>query len=95
MIKRMGSVEVNTDTMQIFQNGVEVKLPYDVHKAYEVMCTFEYLKDTYINPDDTLWQLAREVREVQSESEANGNPITEGEAIEIACNSLNITLWEA
>lgn len=95
MIKRIASVEINTDTMQIFQNGTEIKLPYDIYKAYEIMSIFEYLKENYMNNEDTLWQLATEVRVVQSETMANGHPASEGEAIEIACNSLNITLWEA
>lgn len=94
MVKRIASVEVNTDTMQIFRNGVEIGCPYDIYVAYQSMCTFEYLKDNYSNDDETLWTLARETREVQSECEANGNPVTENEAIEIACNSLNITLDE-
>lgn len=94
MIKRIASVEINTDTFQIFQNGIEIKLPHDIYSAYETMCTFEYLKDNYANDDETLWNLARETRETQSECEANGSPVTEGEAIEIACNSLNITLEE-
>lgn len=88
------SVEVNTDTMEISQNGNVIRCPYDIYKAYQYMCTFEYLKDNYVNDDETLWQVATETREAQSESEANGNPITEREAIEIACKSLNITLDE-
>lgn len=94
MIKKFRSLEINTDTMQIFQGEKQIECPYDIFKAFEYMCTFEYLKDNYTNDDETLWQVATETREVQSESEANGNPITEGEAIEIACNNLNVTLDE-
>lgn len=94
MIKKFRSVEVNTDTMEISQNGNVIKCPYDIYKAFQYMSTFEYLKDNYTNDDETLWQIATETIEAQKESECNGHPITEGEAIEIACRSLNITLIE-
>lgn len=95
MEKYIGSVKINLETGQLFSlsmnKATEIKCPYDIAKAYETLCTFEYLKDNYTNDDDTLWQVARETRELIREIDY---PLDENEAIEKVCKSLNITLWE-
>lgn len=89
MIKKFMSVEVDTDSGTIKQNGTLIQEPYDICVVYEFLTTFEYLRDCYSNSDDVLWQVAMETRSIQAEYQ-----ISENEAIEIACDNLNITLEE-
>lgn len=89
MEKYIGSVKVNVTTGQLFSGNTEIKYPYDIAKAYESLCTFEYLKINYTNDDETLWQVAKETMELIREVDY---PLEENEAIEQVCQSLGITL---
>lgn len=92
MEKYVGDVKVNTTTGKLFLDDMEIKCPFQIAMAYETWCTFEYLTDNYTNDEETLWIVARNVRELMREVDY---PMSEDEAIEETCNSMNITLNEA
>lgn len=94
MVKKFMSVEVSTDTMQIFRNGEEIKLPHDIYAAYRVMCTHEYLMENYTNDEEVLWKIASMVREHMDEAEGNGYPVCEDESIDYISRRENIKLME-
>lgn len=91
MEKYVGNVKVNTTTGQLFLDDMEIKYPFQIAMAYESWSTFEYLKDNYTNDDETLWLVARNARELIREVDY---PMSENEAIEETCCSMNITLNE-
>lgn len=65
MEKYVGSVYVDTDNSRIFKadDRTEIKCPYDIVKAYEIMCTFEYIKENYNGyTDEDLWDKAIDIR---------------------------------
>lgn len=94
MKKRFGTVELNTETMQMYniKNGVEIICPRDIYKMYQYMCTFEFLQENYENDEEELWTIAVETREMQDKY--YDQTISETEAIGMACDKEGITLIE-
>lgn len=89
---------------QVILNLEEMKVIVDYYNAY---CTAEYILENYIlryvddegniiktsdSIEDIALKLAYEAREVMNESEANDNPITEGDAIRDACKRMKIKM---
>ena len=60
--------------------GYTMEEAAQIKRAYEVECTKEYLVDTYEINDDIAYSLARDVRDLMSNSDI---PITETQAINI------------
>jgi len=87
-------VRVNRNDLTVTtENGTyDMDQLLEIAKRYHALATYEYLKECYSNNDDTLWTIAVNVYDEQHEAEANGHPITEGEAIELITINLNITL---
>lgn len=89
MIKKITSVSIDTDTMQIFQEDREIKHPWDICKLWRIASIFEYLKDNYSNNEEVLWNISVEARELQDECN-DSNPLTELDAIELARKRIDV-----
>ena len=89
---------ISVDKENLYINIGTVSMGLDklrqIAENYHSLCAYEYLKENFKNEDEVLWDIALQVYDEQREAEANGYPITEGEAIEHICSNMGVILIE-